>query len=393
MSKQIEEQRLTCSTETNRIIFIMMGVGLLTCVLGLFTNAPRTWYAFLVSDLLFLGLPIGAMAFLAMHFLASSGWLVLVRRIPEALISYLKFGVPLTLLLLFGLGQIYPWTDHELMHNDHMLHHKATYFSFPFFMFRMLLFFGVVLYFAKKMLGNSLQQDKEGGTELSNKQRPLSALYLVLFAPLFTIFSMDLIMSLEPKWFSTIFGVYVFTGYIQTSIAACIVVIYCLKKSGYLKEVTIEHVHDLTKYLFGWSIFWAYIAVSQYLLIWYANLPEETFYFIAREKGSWTCVSLLMPFLKFVVPFAGLMAWKCKRNLTYVTIISLVVIFSEWLDLTWMIMPVLDPEGFTLAWQDIGMLIGFTGVFSFALRKFFMANPMVPLKDPFAHESLKHHVV
>lgn len=387
------DEKLQPSSGSNLLIYAMIAVGIATFGAGLATDAGRIWRSYLLHNMLFLGLGIGAAAFLVTHYLATSGWFVAIRRVPEAMVSTLRIGFLTTLALFAGLGHLYPWTNHELMHADHFLHHKAGYFSTAFVAARVLLFFGVVLFFTYKLLKNSLRQDTEGGLELRNRQKPLSAAFLVLFAPLFTIFAIDLVKSLEPKWFSTIFGVYMFSGFMQTATAVMIICVLFLKRAGYLGIAREDHVHDMSKYMFGWSVFWAYIGFSQFMLIWYANLPEETFYFTTRMEGSWKYVGIILLFAKFVLPFLLLLPRAAKRNLRYAATIACLVIFSEWLDLNWMIMPSYSPTGFTVGWQDIGLFIGFMGVFAFGVRRFLAAHNMVPKKDPYLHESENHHVV
>lgn len=377
----------------NAVLSTLMGIGVLTLGVGLNVDGERTWRAYLLYNMLFLGLGLGAFLFLVFHYLASSGWFVLVRRIPEAMTTYLKVGAITTFVLILGVHSLYPWSDHMFMEADHFLHHKSSYFHVGFWFTRVVLFFAVILFFSYKMVSYSLCEDVEGGSLFRQKQKPLAAVFLVLFAPTFTIFAVDMIKSLEPKWFSTIFGVYIFTGFMQSSMAAIILILSFLKKKGFLAEVREDHVHDLGKYLFGWTVFWGYISFSQYMLIWYANLPEETFYFINREKGTWLHVGIALLATKFILPFLLLLPRRAKRSMTYLCCISSLVLFSQWLDLHWMIMPSYSPQGFTVSWQDLGCFLGFLGLFIFAVRSFLIKYPMTPQKDPYLHESKKHHVL
>ncbi len=385
------DEKLQTSGLTNQIIYAFIAIGVLTFAAGMFTDAARTWRAYLLHNVMFLGLGFGAMLFLTFHYLAGSGWFVLVRRIPEAMADYLKVGVITTLILLLGLTHIYPWTDHDMMHAEHFLHHKVGYFSTGFFVARLVLFFAVVLYFSIKLLNNSLRQDEEGGVSLRDKQKPLSAGFMVLFAPLFTVFCVDVVKSLEPTWFSTIFGVYMFAGFIQTTIAVIIISIYLLKRGGYLGYIRPDHIHDLGKYMFGFTVFFAYIGISQYLLIWYANLPEENFYYVNRNVGSWPYVGIALIATKFIIPFLMLLPRAAKRSLPYCASVGCLIVFSEWIDLNWLIMPSYSAEGFIIGWQDVGFFLGFLGLFSLIVRRFWTKHSMSPLKDPYLHESKSHH--
>ena len=390
--KTIEAKKLKISSQSNLYVYALMTIGLLSFLIGLYTNPQRTWGSYLLNHSFFMGMGFGAMFFLVVHYLASSGWVVAVRRIPESFASYLIAAFAFTVILFMGLGKIYPWTNHAMMLVDPALQHKAGYFSVPFFMARVVVFFVLMIYFMRKMLSISLVQDVVGGTAGLNQQKKLSAAFLVVFAPLFTVFTVDLFKSLDPKWFSTIFGVYVFIGFVQASIAMMIIVIRFLQNSAYMELVTEDHFHDLGKYLFGFSIFWAYIGVSQYLLIWYANLPEETSFYLARQQGSWLGMSIALPILRFALPFLLLLPRGAKRCRNYLSMVSVVVLVGAWVDLSWIILPSFLPHGFSFAWQDIGLFLGFLGFFLFFIRSYFSRNSLVPVKDPYLHETLHHHV-
>jgi len=390
---KLDARKLELNPSTNMMVYGLMAVGVITFLAGLFVGDPaRMWNSFLINHSLFMGLGLGGLFFLVIHYLAFAGWNVAIRRVSESFASYLVFALVFQLILLFGLGKIYPWTNHELMANDHLLHAKQGYFGFAFYIARIVAFFAVVVFFSWKLIQNSLQQDHDGGKDLLLKQKPLSAMFLVLFAPLFTIFAVDTIKSLDPKWFSTIFGVYVFIGFVQASVAATIMVIRMMQKSGYLSAVTVDHFHDLGKYLFGFSIFWAYIGVSQYLLIWYANVPEETTFYLLREKSSWVMVTIALPILRFLLPFVLLLPRMAKRTPSYLEKVCVIVIIGAWVDLFLLIIPYYSPEKINLSIFDLGLFLGFLGFFAFAVRRFLSKNATVPEKDPFLHETLHHHV-
>lgn len=389
----LDARKLELKPSTNTLVYGLMGVGAVTFLAGLFVNAPRTWHAFLLNHSLFMGLGIGALFFLVIHYLAFAGWNVAVRRVTESFVSYLVFAFVFQVVLYFGLGKLYPWTNHELMATDHLLHGKQGYFSLPFYIARGLIFFGVIVFFGWKLLQNSTSTDEEGGTERFARQKTLSAMFLVFFAPLFTVFSVDLLKSLDPKWFSTIFGVYVFIGFVQASVAAVIITIRMMQRHGYLQVITADHFHDLGKYLLGFTIFWAYIGVSQYLLIWYANIPEEITFYMLRQTPGWLWMSILLPVLRFLLPFLLLLPRMAKRTPAYLEKVAVLVFVAAWLDLFWLIMPYFSPEKVTFSIWDLGLFLGFLGFFAFAVRRFLSRHSTVPVKDPFLHETLHHHVM
>lgn len=389
---KLDAKKLELNGSTNTLVYALMGIGVLSFAVGLLTNAHRAWYSYLLNHTFFMGLGIGAFFFLIIHYLAFAGWNVAIRRVTESFASYLIFAFAFNLILFLGLSHIYSWTNHDLMVNDHILHGKTGYFALPFYIARTVFFFMATVFFAMKMICNSTKQDEEGGLDLLNRQKPLAALGLVIFAPMFTIFSVDLIKSLDPKWFSTMFGVYVFIGFVQATAAATILVVRRLQKAGYLQVVTADHFHDMGKYMFGFTVFWAYIGVSQYLLIWYANMPEETTFYLARQANGWVWVSILLPIVRFVLPFLLLLPRAAKRNSAYLEKIALIVVFGEWLDLFYLIMPAYAPH-VSFSWTDIGLFLGFLGFFAFAVRRFLSRHHTVPVNDPFLHETMHHHVM
>jgi hypothetical protein len=390
--KALDTKTLSTSSRTDMIVYALFILGVLTFFGGLILNPTRMWRAYLLNHMMFMGMGIGGAFILVIHYLSSSGWVVAVRRIPEAFASYLVPAFAFTIVMLFGLKKLYPWTDHEMMVNDHHLHHKAGFFTTGFFTARVVIFFVLTLLLVTKMLKNSQAQDATGDKEILGKQKKLSAIFLVVFAPLFTLFAMDTIMSLDPKWFSTIFGVYVFIGFVQATFAMAILVVRQLQKYGYFEAITPDHFHDLGKYLFGFTIFWAYIGVSQYLLIWYANLPEETGFFLARQVPGWLPVSILLPILRFAAPFLLLLPRAAKRNSAYLSGVAVVVLIGAWIDLNWMIFPTMN-RSFSLSWIDIGLFIGFFAAFLLSVRMYLRKNAQIPARDPYLAETLHHHVM
>ena len=201
-------------------------------------------------------------------------------------------------------------------------------------------------------------------------------------------------MSLEPHWFSTVFGVYSFAGLFQSFLACFILIIIYLRKKSYLKDtiVNANHLHDLGKFLFGFTIFWAYIAFSQYLLVWYANLPEEAVYYLHRSQNDWVWVSAALILFKFIVPFIYLLPRWAKRDESSLVVMSVLILIMQYIDIYWMVYPSYDVEHVHFGWIELGVLIGFIGLFLYPVVHFLSSHPIVPLKDPRAKESNSHVV-
>jgi uncharacterized membrane protein len=277
---------------------------------------------------------------------------------------------------------------------DAALAHKSGYLNTPFFVVRMLLFFGLWLMFAKKLVGGSVEQDKSGSEEITNSSVGWGIAFLLTFAISFSLFSVDLLMSLQPHWFSTVFGVYCFAGLFQSTMATMILlIIYCQKKgllNGYVDE---NHLHDLGKFMFAFTVFWAYIAYSQYMLIWYANLPEETVFYLPRVTGAWTYVTASLLLFKFIVPFLALLSRRSKRNPAMLGAVAVLILIMQYVDIYWLIYPNLNSETPVFGIPEILIWGGFAGGFSYTVSRFLSRNSIVPVRDPRIHESLHHHVV
>jgi hypothetical protein len=250
----------------------------------LFHDKERAWYSYLVSYYYFTTLSLGGLFFCAILAATRAGWSANIRRFPEALSAYLPAVLVGGIVYLAGAGHVYEWLNKEEVAKDALLQGKSGYLNFTFFAIRIVLFTGLWVFYQMKIVGSSTAQDKSGDESLTTRVVPYSVSFLVLFALSFSLFSVDLLMSLQPHWFSTIFGVYCFGGMFQFSLAAMILlVIFCMKR-GLLKGFVDEnYLHDLGKFMFAFTVFWAYIAYSQYMLMWYANLPEETVFFISRQ--------------------------------------------------------------------------------------------------------------
>lgn len=371
----------------------LLFIGLATFVVTLLRDRERAWHAYLLGYWYFFALGICGLFFTAIQHITKAGWSVNVRRFFEALTAYLPFAFVGGLILLGAGHNLYEWMDKSVVAADPLLQHKSGYLNVGFFIVRMVLFFILWLFFTSKLVGSSLAQDKSGDDNITRRSVGYGIATILVFAISFSLFSVDLLMSLSPHWFSTIFGVYCFAGMFQTGLATIILmIIYCLKK-GYLKGVVNEnHLHDMGKFLFGFTVFWAYIAFSQFMLMWYANMPEETIFFIPRMTGSWTCVSLALIVLKFIVPFLALLPRWAKRTPNHLAAVAILILITHYIDLYWLIYPNLNSEEVIFSLPEILIWGGFAGAFILSVTRFLGKNNLVPVKDPRIHESLSHHV-
>jgi hypothetical protein len=275
---------------------------------------------------------------------------------------------------------------------DIVLEGKAAYLNVTFFIIRNLVAFGIWYLFSRALVGNSLKQDQSKDYALTLRNRALSPLFLIVYALTFTMHSFDLLMSLDPHWFSTMFGVYTFAGMFYSVLAlTCLVTIH-LKRKGALEGIVNEnHLHDLGKFMFGFSVFWAYIGFSQFMLIWYANMPEETGYFIKRMDGIWLWVSTFLLVGKFMTPFFVLLPRENKRNEKILVPVAIFMLVAQWIDVLWLVQPEFFKEGPRLSWIEIGTGLGFLGAFGLVVSRFLAKHNIVAIGDPRLAESVHHH--
>lgn len=373
--------------------FALIAVGLLTFVIGLMKNQDRLWTSYLVSYFYFSCLALSGLFWIVINNVAKAGWSVSIRRYAEATTSFLPAILIGGLVLLVGFKHLYPWANPEVVAENPVIAAKTGYLNMGGFVIRLFIFAVGCMIFRHVIVGNSLKQDKSGDESLTTKSVAPSVGFIVFYALMFSLFCVDLLMSLLPTWYSTIFGIYGFSGMFQAGMAFLAIVIVLMRRSGLVKGyVTEEHQHDVVKYLKGFSIFWAYIAFSQFMLIWYANIPEETEYYIARAQGGWMSISMALLIFRFVVPFLALLPRGMKRNDSNVLLISTLVLVMQYVDIYWMVYPNFFDGHVTFGFWEIGIFAGFAGAFLLTIMSFWSKHSLVPLKDPRMHEALNHHV-
>ena len=370
---------------------VLVGLGVAIFLIGLFMDPQRLWGSVLLNSYYLLGLALAGLFLIAVQYLSSAGWGVVLRRIPEAMVALLPYGLAGISLVLLLRPSLYSWVG--LVRDDPILvGFRGFWLSYGFFLARAVLYGAIWLAFARAILRHSRAQDRDGNVSHTHRNTALSAGFVVLFSLSFWLASFDWVMSLEPTWFSTIFGVYNFAGLFSSGLACVVIIVVWLQGQGVLRGiVTEEHLHDLGKLLVGFTCFWAYIWFSQYMLIWYANIPEETEYFIVRSSGAWGVLLILNVMLNWVVPFLALLPRGSKRSGSFMVKIALVILAGRWLDLYLMIFPSLSKNGPPFGLYEIGLTLGAAGLFGVIILAALSRAPLVPLKDPLLRESMHHH--
>ena len=349
----------------------------------------QLWHSWLVGSLFVLSVALGGLFFVLLHHATQAGWSVVVRRIAENAMAALPLLALLFVPLLLSLGDLFPWSHAEAAAAEPLLVHKRPYLNVPFFVLRTVLYFAVWSALALWFGRQSRLQDRTGDQEITRRMRRASAPGLVLFAITVTFASFDWLMSLDPHWYSTIFGVYFFSGTMVAIFAFMSLAVIAQQRAGLLVDVVSpEHLHDIAKLLFAFVVFWAYIGFSQFFLIWYGNIPEETVFFARRLAGSWREVSVLLAAGHFVAPFFFLLPRTIKRNTLALALASCWLLLMHFVDLHWLVMPNLHPAGLHPSLLDGTALIGSIGVFLAAFGWSLRRQALVPLRDPRLPESL-----
>lgn len=371
--------------------YVALFIGVLGLIFGLVKSPERLWTSYLVAFFYFACIGLGGMFFIAFNHAAKAGWSASIRRIAESFTSFLPAMVIGSIVLILGFKYLYAWADPSQAHR--MTGGKAIYLA-PWFVITRMIIFGLgCLVFKKIIVGNSLKQDENGSSELSIKNTAYSVGFIAFFAIFFSLFSIDLLMSLLPSWYSTIYGIYTFAGMIQTTMALLAIMIVYLRNSPFVKGyITVEHQHDIGKFLKGFTVFWAYIAFSQFMLIWYANIPEETEFYLMRSHSGWLAISFGLLIFRFAIPFLALLPRDAKRNNANLVAVSVLVLVMQYVDIYWLVYPNFFDGAPQFGFTEISMFLLFAGVFLALLTRFMTKHNLVAIKDPRLHEALNHHV-
>ena len=426
----IAEERLIIPKKTSNRFLMMIGLGLVLLVVGIvlmMTAGPAhhdahgaaadaghhatTWYERLMANLwlnniYFTGIAVIGLFFTTVQYVAYAGWSVLIKRVLEALAYFLPVGGVIMLLVFLlpiiftGHNPIFHWTDHSLHevgnpNYDPIIAGKSGFLNITFYTIRLVAYFASWIGFAWWLRKQSVAEDLNGGLTFYDKSIRISAMFLVVFGVTSSLSAWDWVLSIDTHWFSTMFGWYVFASWFISGLAATTLTVILLKQAGYLKMVNANHLHDLGKFVFAFSIFWTYIWFSQFMLIWYANIPEESIYFRERLGGyndHYTWIFFVNLIVNFVFPFLVLMTRDAKRQMIMLKIVCIAILFGHWLDFYLMIMPgtLRGDSGFGLI--ELGCALTFLGLFLVRFTKGLTSASLVPVNHPFLEESIHHHV-
>jgi hypothetical protein len=383
--------RLTDAGGFGRWVLIVGMAGLVLCVVAYVVDAPRFFHAYLTAFVFWLSVPLGALFFTMLHHMVGAKWSVVVRRLSENLMTAFPALAILFIPLIPGMHSLYEWTHAETVAADPILAGKTPYLNMPFFIVRAVIYFAIWWFLASRLYRVSLQQDDGHSQALTDRMKRISAPGIILLALTLSGAAFDWLMSLDPHWYSTIFAVNYFGSSFVASIAVIILTVIWLQQSGVLREsITVEHYHDLGKLMFAFIIFWGYTAFSQYMLIWYGNIPEETEWYLARWQGSWKTITMIIVYGHFVVPFLGMLFRSVKRNRLPLGFFAVWMLAAHWLNMYWLVYPTLFKDGPRFSWMDLAAFLGIGGVTAWYVWRQFVSRPLVPVNDPKLSASLTH---
>ncbi len=369
---------------------IVGGVALIACVIGALFSPGQFFRSYLFSYLFYLGMTLGCMALVMLQYLTGGSWGLVIRRITESATRTIPLLAFLFLPIRLGSPKLYSWSHDEVVKADPLLQHKHLYLNVPFFIVRVLIYFIGWWVFAHFLNKWSHEQDSGGRDPRGRRLQLLSGPGLIFYALSVTFASVDWVMSLEPHWFSTIFGLLFVAGQGLSALSLCIAFLVILSDEGGPLEGVIgpSHLHDIGKLLLAFTMLWAYFSFSQFLIIWSGNLVDEIPWYMERLNGGWQWIGLLLVVFHFAFPFAMLLSQSLKRAGRKLVRIAALVIVMRFVDLFWIVAPGASKGGFQVHWMDFLAPIGigglWLGAFLFQLQKW----PLLPVRDPHLEEAI-----
>jgi hypothetical protein len=385
------DTKITFTKGLQYTTFAMMGVGLAVIAYSFAVDPTRAWANLLLNNYLFLSISIGASFFIAIQYISQSGWAVMFKRVPEALMAFIPYAAVIMLLLFFGMHSLYHWTHEDALATDPLIQHKSPFLNIPFFFIRMIVFFITWIVMTRLIRKASLNEDRLGGRTFFEKSELYSKIYIFILAITFSFATFDWIMSIDVHWFSTIFALKNFVAAFLHGSATIVLIVIILHQKGHYKELNKSHLLDFSRYIFMLCIIWGYFAFSQFMLIWYGNIPEETEYFAFRWDHGFKIIFYVNFFINWFVPFVLFLPQVLNKNIKVVKGVAILLIGGQYLDLYEQIIPgILHKPIFGI--HEIGFFIGFAGLFVYIFARVLSSVPLIPKNHPYLDESLQHHL-
>lgn len=382
---------------------IMIIIGLVSVVFAFTNDSHSAWTSILFNNYFFLGISLFAVFFVALQYVAEAGWSTIFKRVPEAIMTFLPItGIIMLFIVIAAVlhwNHIYHWLADGIMdptdsHYDKIIAGKEPYLNATFFLIRSVIYVGVWVYCARRLRKISIDSDAEGNIGETSYWKGLrvSGWFIVFFAITSSTAAWDWIMSIDTHWFSTLFGWYIFSEWATIGFTSILLLTLLLNKQGYLKELNDSHIHDLGKFVFAFSIVWTYMWFSQFMLIWYANIPEEVTYHMERiELPNYRFLFWFSLAINFIIPTLFLMSRDAKRNKNRLIFVSIVILIGHWINSFLLFAPGTLHEHGHLSLTDLGIGIGFLGLFIWVFLNSLSKRPVDIKHHPFLDESRHLH--
>jgi hypothetical protein len=390
------KDQLVVSKNFKILTFTLIAIGIVALVLGFINDHQRTWANYLIVNYYFFSLAIGGAFFYVIQSITQSGWSSAFKRVSEAMMSYIPFAAIFFLLLFFGIKDLYHWSDKAAVLKDPLLLHKSGYLNVPFFFIRMIVCFALWIIFIRKLRKISIEEDQTDPSsgdkimKLFAKNELFSKILIFILAITFSVSTIDWIMSLDVRWYSTIFALKNLVAAFLHGVSILTLIVFILNKKGYFPFLNSFHLHDFSRYIFMLSIVWGYFWFAQFMIIWYGNIPDETIYYYMRWKEGWKLLFFLEIGLNWAVPFMFLLPVKASRNKSVILVVIILLIIGQYIDLFVQVIPG-TIEKLRFGWIETGVFIGYAGLFALVVATSLSKSNLIPRNHPYLEESLDHH--
>jgi hypothetical protein len=393
----MEYQQKPLPGKVSRTGWILLVIGAIGIALAFVVNSERAMFNYLIMYMFILSISVGSLGLVGLEYISGASWSTPFRRISEFLASVIPLLLILVIPIVFGMHDLFEWTHTEVVAEDPILKGKEAYLNTPFFLVRVGVTYALWMLFYFIFIRNSRKQDTTKDPNLTRTSIRFSAVFAPLFMITLTIAAIDFIMSLEPHWFSTMFGVYYFAGTVLAAFAALTLISVLLKQNGFLdKKISNSHFYSMGVLMFAFTVFWAYIGFSQFMLIWYADIPEETFWFMMRTQGTWEYVSYGLLVIHFIIPFIALLPRTVKTNLARLKTMAIWLLFAHYYDLYWLVMPTythrMGSQDAVFGWMELVFPIAAVGLLIIMFSMQAKRHNLMPIGDPKLEAGLNFHL-
>lgn len=388
----MDYQKKELPSKVSKIGWILSILGLVIIIISYALNFQRSLFNNLIGFIFLIGISIGALSLVALEYASGAVWSTPMRRVSEFISTSFPFVIILAIPLFLYFQNLYSWAVPEVVKADEVIQHKSSYLNVPFFSVRFAVTVVVLLLFYFVFTRNSRKQDVSKEQKLTSINVTLSAIFMPVVGILLSVVAIDWMMTLVPHWYSTIFGFYFITSAVLAGLAASTYAAVALNEKGYLhSKIGEDHYYSFGALLFAMTNFWAYIAFSQFLLIWYANMPEETSWFLMRWEGNWKYLSVALILVRFAIPYAGLLSYRSKVDGKNLKRMSLFILFAHFFDTYWLIMPSYSGS-IVFSFYEIGFPILIIGVIVLVFYWQSKKYNLIPVGDPKLQRGLDFHL-